>query len=122
MALGTTALPGLFAASLLLTLVFSPTVSSLLHRYADKGAGMQVLYRSMAASIFGELQWQGGYAWAGTLPHVPSLQECWQACAWRGPTQDLLHPSTALTFFLLPPNSVFLGLSACGLTGPRRRP
>ncbi|KAL6771711.1 hypothetical protein ACKKBG_A27510 [Auxenochlorella protothecoides x Auxenochlorella symbiontica] len=67
-ALGTTALPVLFAASLLLTLVFSPTVSSLLHRYADKGAGMQVLYRSMAASIF-------AFFWAYLLAGSPVQEE-----------------------------------------------
>lgn len=54
--LGSTALPILFAASLGLTLLVSPTASALLQRTPDKGAALQVLYRVVALTNLGKEQ------------------------------------------------------------------
>lgn len=53
-ALGSTALPVLFAASLVLTMAVAPSASALLQRTPDKGAALHLLYRAMALSIIGE--------------------------------------------------------------------
>ena len=59
-ALGSTALPVLFAASLVLTMAVAPSASALLQRTPDKGAALHLLYRAMALSIIGEAAYRRG--------------------------------------------------------------